>query len=101
MADVVLEVDHVFKKFQRGEIYDSLRDLLPALTRALLRRRGQGRLERREFWALEDVSFQVRKGQPTSSAPMAPASIMLKLLSGIMRPTKGAARRQQLSALIE
>jgi hypothetical protein len=26
MSDVALEMDHVYKKFKRGELYDSLRD---------------------------------------------------------------------------
>ena len=53
--------DSVWKKFRRGERHDSLRDLIPALVRrahpAAARRRE---LARREFWALQDVSFEVR-----------------------------------------
>jgi ABC-type polysaccharide/polyol phosphate transport system ATPase subunit len=104
MVNVVLEMDRVFKKFQRGEIHDSLRDLVPAVTRALLRRRRNGRLERREFWALQDVSFQVRRGEAFGiiGSNGAGKSTILKLLSGIMKPTKGALRVDgTLSALIE
>ena len=106
MSDVVLELDHVYKKFRRGEIYDSLRDLLPALTGGLLRRRRNGRsaLDRREFWALRDVSFQVRRGEAFGIVGPngAGKSTVLRLLSGIMQPTKGALRVQgSLSALIE
>jgi ABC-type polysaccharide/polyol phosphate transport system ATPase subunit len=104
MLDAPLEMDRVFKKFKRGEIHDSLRDLIPALTGGLLRRNRNGRLEQREFWALQDVSFQVTRGEAFGiiGANGAGKSTILKLLSNIMRPTKGALHvRGKLSALIE
>ncbi len=104
MSDVVLEMDHVSKKFRRGEIHDSLRDLIPALTGGMLRRSRQGPPDKREFWALDDVSFQVRRGDAFGIIGRngAGKSTILKLLSGIMKPTKGALRvKGSLSALIE
>ena len=63
MNDAAIEVDRVWKKFRRGEVHDSLRDLVPALGRwALGRRARPGALGEREFWALKDVSFTVRRG---------------------------------------
>ena len=35
MSDVALEFDHVWKKFKKGELYDSLRDLIPAMAKRL------------------------------------------------------------------
>ena len=32
MSDVALRMEHVYKKFRKGEVYNSLRDLIPALT---------------------------------------------------------------------
>ncbi|HYK09562.1 MAG TPA: ABC transporter ATP-binding protein [Gemmatimonadales bacterium] len=96
--------DSVYKKFKRGELYDSLRDLIPAMTRRLLQPRHPEALERREFWALNDVSFEVKQGEALGvvGANGAGKSTVLKLLSGIMRPTMGAVRmRGRLSALIE
>jgi ABC-type polysaccharide/polyol phosphate transport system ATPase subunit len=104
MTDVVLEMDHVSKKFRRGEIHDSLRDLIPALTRGILRRGRNGPPDKREFWALDDVSFQVRRGDAFGIIGRngAGKSTILKLLSGIMKPTTGALRvKGTLSALIE
>jgi hypothetical protein len=33
MSDIAVEVSHLWKKFRRGEVHDSLRDLVPALAR--------------------------------------------------------------------
>ncbi len=104
MGDASLEVHQVFKKFRRGEVYDSLRDLLPALTGRMFRPRADGELEDREFWALHDVSFEVHPGEAFGiiGDNGAGKSTMLKLLAGIMKPTTGRIQvRGRLSALIE
>ena len=37
MSDVALRMEHIYKKFRKGETYNSLRDLLPALTGKMFR----------------------------------------------------------------
>jgi ABC-type polysaccharide/polyol phosphate transport system ATPase subunit len=104
MGDNVLDVQGVFKKFRRGELHSSLRDLIPAVTQRLVRREQPQRLEQREFWALQDVSFSVRRGEAFGiiGANGAGKSTILKLLTGIMRPTKGSIHvGGRVSALIE
>jgi hypothetical protein len=32
MSEVALRMEHVYKKFRKGEVFSSLRDLIPALT---------------------------------------------------------------------
>ena len=40
MSDVALRMEHVYKKFRKGEVYNSLRDLIPALTGQMFRQQG-------------------------------------------------------------
>jgi lipopolysaccharide transport system ATP-binding protein len=103
-VDNILEVQQISKRFRRGEVYSSLRDLVPALIGRLLQPgRGQD-LEGQEFWALQDVSFGVERGEAFGiiGANGAGKSTILKLLTGIMRPTKGSINiHGRVSALIE
>jgi lipopolysaccharide transport system ATP-binding protein len=104
MTDHALHVDRVFKKFRRGELHDSLRDLLPAIARRLVGRREVSRLREQDFWALQDISFDVARGEAFGivGANGAGKSTLLKLISRIMRPDEGAIRvNGRLAALIE
>ena len=104
MTDAALRLDGVYKKFRKGELYDSLRDLIPALAARMLRGPSSGALAPREFWALQDVSFSVEPGEAFGiiGSNGAGKSTILKVLSGIMRPTRGTLHvKGRLSALIE
>ena len=52
----------------------------------------QGKLQYKEFWALQDVNFSIEKGEVLGlvGANGAGKSTMLKVISGIFKPTKGA-----------
>lgn len=109
MSDPIVVFDHVYKKFSRAEHVGTLRDLIPlVLSRALGRRRhasnGPPELKRQEFWAVNDVSFSLNRGEtlgiigPNGSGK----STTLKLLSRILRPDRGTYRvNGRLAALIE
>ena len=104
MADVSLEMIGVSKKFKKGEYFDSLRDLIPALASRLFRKKDLENLGQNEFWVLRDVSFKVMSGEAFGiiGANGAGKSTMLKHISGIMKPTKGEIKvNGKLSALIE
>jgi lipopolysaccharide transport system ATP-binding protein len=102
MAQPVVIFDSVWKKFRRGERHDCLRDLVPALARRLSRR---GRtMDESEFWALRDVSFEVAPGEALGiiGPNGAGKSTTLKLLTRILRPTRGHSElRGRVGALIE
>src|SRR4029079_10465797 len=90
--------------FRRGELYNSLRDLVPALTGRLFRGKEDGSLKEREFWALRGVSFSVECGEAFGiiGGNGAGKSTILKLLTRIMRPTRGSLHVEgRVGALIE
>ncbi len=104
MTDVALRMENVYKKFRKGEVYNSLRDLLPALTGRMFRQQGLSGNDKREFWALQDISFEVKRGESLGiiGPNGAGKSTILKILSRIMEPTKGSMLvNGRLSALIE
>jgi ABC-type polysaccharide/polyol phosphate transport system ATPase subunit len=103
MTDVLVRFEHVSKRFRRGELFDSLRDLVPALIRSIGRRPSNDVVDR-EFWALNDVCLEVRRGETVGVIGHngAGKSTMLKHLAGVMQPTLGQITvKGRLSALIE
>ncbi|MGH7649359.1 MAG: ATP-binding cassette domain-containing protein, partial [Gemmatimonadaceae bacterium] len=87
-----IEFHQVWKKFARGELHDSLRDLVPAAVRRLAGR-GPKRdeLSGEEFWAVRDVSFEVRPCEALGilGTNGAGKSTILKLLTRFLVPTRG------------
>ncbi len=55
----------------------------------------KGKIKFKEFWALRDVEFQVKKGEVVGIVGRngAGKSTILKIISGIMKPTKGRVVR--------
>jgi lipopolysaccharide transport system ATP-binding protein len=105
MSQAPITFEGVWKKFQRGERHDSLRDLLPAVARRMLgRARPAPELSEAEFWAVRDVSFEVRRGEALGiiGPNGAGKSTTLKLLNRILAPTRGRCEiRGRVGALIE
>ena len=85
--------ENVWKRFRRGSVHDSLRELIPATLARVLGRapRPEGDLQPGDFWAVRDLSFDVQPGQclgivgPNGSGK----STTLKLLTRIYAPTRG------------
>ncbi len=104
MGTPAITVNGVWKKFRKGERHDSLRDLIPATVRKILRRGPGPELSDEEFWAVRDINFDVRPGEALAIVGHngAGKSTILKLLTRILRPTKGCCEvRGRVGALIE
>lgn len=89
----LIEVNNISKRFLLGS--GSLKNML-------LDRREADRA--REFWALKDVSFTIAQGTSLGIVGHngSGKSTMLKLLTGILDPTKGSiTTRGRIGALIE
>jgi lipopolysaccharide transport system ATP-binding protein len=104
MGEPGIVFDGVWKKFNRAQRFNSLRDLIPELASVLVRGREDDPLRAKEFWALQDVSFEVKPGQSLGiiGPNGAGKSTALKLLTKILRPDRGhAAVRGRIGALVE
>jgi ABC-type polysaccharide/polyol phosphate transport system ATPase subunit len=97
-TDAVIQVDGLSKRF-----------LLKAagagsIKAAALERLRRRRLPPRDFWALKDVSFSVRKGETLGivGANGAGKSTLLSLLAGTKVPTQGTIKTEgKISSLLE
>lgn len=91
MSDIAIRAEGLSKRYQLGsrERYQTLRDALAAPFR---RRSRESSSEKNEtFWALKDVSFEVKHGEVLGIIGRngAGKSTLLKILSRITEPTEG------------
>lgn len=87
MAEIVIDVSHVSMHFNlMVEKVDSLKEYVVKLLK--------GKLLYNDFTALNDVSFQVKKGEIVGLIGFngAGKSTMLKILAGVLTPTEGSVR---------
>ncbi|NJN02679.1 MAG: ATP-binding cassette domain-containing protein [Leptolyngbyaceae cyanobacterium RM1_1_2] len=110
MGETVIRVENLSKKYllrheQAGQ-YKTLRDAIVSGASSLKQRlSGQSvRAKREEFWALKDVSFEVKQGEVVGIIGRngAGKSTLLKILSRITEPTAGRVSiRGRVASLLE
>lgn len=99
----VLSVEGVSKKFCRDlkrSLFYSMQDIAADLTGG---RRHSDRLRPQEFWALQNVSLQLYRGQAVGlvGSNGAGKSTLLRIISGLIKPDQGRVRvRGRLAPLI-
>ena len=100
--DVMVKVEGISKKFCRT-LKRSLWYGVQDLAAELLRRDGYRDLRRDEFWAVRDVSFEVRRGEALGiiGPNGAGKTTMLRMLNGLIKPDRGKiTMRGRVGALI-
>ncbi len=96
MSDTVIRVENISKKYvldhqqEGGSNYKSLRDVIANGASSLLKPKTQNSAKE-EFWALKDVSFEIKQGDRVGIVGRngAGKSTLLKILSRIVEPTTG------------
>jgi len=114
MSYPAIEVENLSKRYiinHQGNInrHDTLREFLTVSAKSLgqkLLHPGQGMmvLERQDFWALKDVSFDVKQGEVLGiiGCNGSGKSTLLKIFSRITEPTYGRVRlRGRVASLLE
>jgi lipopolysaccharide transport system ATP-binding protein len=96
MSNIALQVENLAKKYEIAlgkQRHDTLRDQISEAVRSMFRSNGRSRGGKETFWALKDVSFEIKKGELVGVIGRngAGKSTLLKILSRITVPTEGKA----------
>lgn len=102
-AEVLIKAENVSKKFAKSlkkSLYYGVQDLISGITG----RTQKKDLRKDEFWAVKDISFEVRRGECLGLIGHngAGKSTLLKMLNGLIAPDEGTITiKGKIGALIE
>ncbi len=109
-SDIAISIESLGKKYsigRRGMPDDGMRHVIERIVRdpfTWFRRSRENRLRKVDFWALRDVSLQIKRGEVVGIIGNngAGKSTLLKLLSRITVPTEGRIRiNGRVASLLE
>lgn len=103
MTETLITVDHVSKKYCRS-LKRSLWYGMQDIGNELIGRSKSGELRHNEFWAVKDVSFELKRGECLGLIGHngAGKSTLLKMLNGLIKPDAGKITMHgRVGALIE
>ncbi|PNW26860.1 ABC transporter ATP-binding protein [Formosa algae] len=104
MSEVLVKVENVSKKFSKDfkkSLWYGVKDMSSAL---FTNQNNQKELRSSEFWAVKDVSFELKRGECLGLIGHngAGKSTLLKVLNGLIRPDEGKITMNgRVGALIE
>lgn len=113
MSDTVVQIENLGKKYilsHRDEGYKTFRDTVANAAKSLVKTfKSYGdsnklSYNREEFWALKDVSFEIKQGEKVGIIGRngAGKSTLLKVISRITEPTQGSIRiKGRVASLLE
>lgn len=85
MNDTIIKVDHVSMRFNlSSERVDNVKEYFI--------KKLKNRMSYDEFWALQDINFEVKRGDSVALIGLngCGKSTLLKTIAGVLKPTKGA-----------
>jgi len=102
--DTLIEVSHLSKKFSKNLNYLMKYSLIDISKNIFGLNTNSGKLRKGEFWAVDDISFKLKRGEtlgiigPNGSGK----TTILKMLNGILTPDKGEIKiKGKVGALIQ
>jgi lipopolysaccharide transport system ATP-binding protein len=105
MSDLAIRVQHLAKEYRIGTAaHNTLRDQLAEGVKGFFSRKAGTRSRQDSFWALKDISFDIKKGEMVGIIGHngAGKSTLLKILSRITEPTEGRGEiRGRVGSLLE
>ena len=105
MSETLIKVENVSKKFcldLKTSLWYGLKDMSMEMTGK--ERKDNNQLREKEFWAVKDISFEVKRGECLGIVGRngAGKSTLLKMLNGLIKPDQGRIEMYgRVGALIE